>query len=150
MEIRKLILVILSVFPSLFAAEGLAEKFLPNKPNTFLFGHTRYQQLENILIQNGCFEIMSGQGGDHIFISPEPEYALADYWLDQGLQGITKPLHQLSGVYRKPWLSIIGQNLQALGRYYQKKCLKEKKEVPCLSQDFLKTFKKEKAQLRFV
>ena len=31
MEIRKLILVILSVFPSLFATEGLAEKFLPNK-----------------------------------------------------------------------------------------------------------------------
>jgi hypothetical protein len=30
MEIRKLILAILSVFPSLFDAEGLAEKFLPN------------------------------------------------------------------------------------------------------------------------
>lgn len=123
--------------------DKLPEKFLPNKPNTFLFGHARYQQLEKLLLQHGCFEIMSGQGGDHVFLAPPAEYALADYWLDRGLRGITKPLHELSGEYRQPWLSIIKQNLQALVYYYQKKCFAEKKEVPCLSQDFLKTFKKE-------
>lgn len=90
----------------------------PGKPSTFLMAYGIAQRLSDHAEQSGCPDIMSGQGGDHVFLAPPPMESLADYWLDHGLRGISFPLEELRAQYRTSTWQLTRQSVKAIGRYY--------------------------------
>jgi|GEM_PF-3316718 len=127
----------------------LPTTLLPNSPTTFLIYYQLSQSTYDIARQHGCLEIMSGQGGDHVFCAPQPKAALADYWLDHGLRGITRPLKELSGAYRTSWGSLAHENLNNITNYYRKKTIKAHENISTslLDATFAQTLHKPKFYL---
>lgn len=123
--------------------DKLPHNFFPNRPNTFLLSENLRKQLHAVAIDNGCPELMNGQGGDHVFCSPPPKHALADYVLQCGLRGCTHPLQELSGAYRAPWPSIINNNIKAVGNFYRKRHSIEPYETAHLNKHFLQELTQE-------
>jgi len=98
--------------------DPLPHAWRPNKPTTFLMFNKTGQQLHDFALQHGCSEIMNGQGGDHVFLAPQPIDSLADYWLDKGLRGITKPLAELSNTNRMPWWMLVRDTTKNIFKHY--------------------------------
>lgn len=88
------------------------------KPNSFLLIPGLSKQLAYYADTTSCPDILSGQGGDHVFLAPPEEISLADYWLDHGFKGISEPLNQLSAQYRTSWWSLVKKSLKALAGYF--------------------------------
>ena len=101
--------------------DPLPQHWRPNKPTTFLIFAQTSQQLQNFVVENGCDQIMNGQGGDHVFLAPQPIDSLADYWLDKGLRGITQPLNALASTNRMPWWMLIRDTTAKIAQYYWNK-----------------------------
>ena len=123
--------------------DKLPSDFFPNRPTTLLLFSNLRKQLYELARQNNCSEMMNGQGGDHIFLAPPPKHALADYWLERGISGITNPLNALSGVYRMPWLPLIHDNAKAVTNYYRKLRTVKTEATPFLDKNFARELKQE-------
>ena len=95
--------------------EPLPSDWRPDKPNTGMTSYSSTQKLKDLACNS---IIISGQGGDHVFLAPPPEESIADYWLDKGLRGISGITHELSNVYRTSWLALAKTNLKVLKYYY--------------------------------
>ena len=93
----------------------------PDKPSTMFLFPKMSQLLHEIGTRANCTAFMNGQGGDHVFLAPQPTEALADYWLDKGFRGITKPLQELSAAHRAPWTALAQRTLKDIAQYYGKK-----------------------------
>ncbi len=132
--------------------DKLPADFLPNRPSTLLMSYKLHKQLHDFALENNCPEIMNGQGGDHIFCAPPPDQALADYWFQRGISGITKPLKELSGIYRTPWFSLIRKNTKAAVCYYRKTRYidLQHRKTTHLNKDFLQQLKEEDFYLNSV
>lgn len=120
----------------------------PNKPNTFLLFYNENKQLIQLLEQQQCTEIMNGQGGDHVFLAPQPKEAIADYWLEHGLRGIKKPLQELTDTYRMPLWELFTTNTKALSYYYRNKHIETKINAPILNLSFMKQIKQQEFYLQ--
>ena len=90
----------------------------PDKPSTMFLIPKMTQSLYDIGTRHSCTAFMIGQGGDHVFLAPQPTEALADSWLDRGFRGITKPLKELSAANRTPWLSLAKDAFEDIAQYY--------------------------------
>lgn len=113
--------------------------WLPNRPSTFLFSHSSATEFYNFATSQGCYEIANGQGGDHVFLAPPPSNALADYWLDKGLKGITTPLKNISAAHRTSWPSLIYESAQAVAGYYRSKHTQTNAPIPFLTPEYANT-----------
>lgn len=98
--------------------DPLPSSWRPDKPTTFLMFHKTGQQLHELAKRYNCSEIMNGQGGDHVFLAPQPTESLADYWLDKGLRGISKPMKELSNANRMPWWMLMRNTAGSIATYY--------------------------------
>lgn len=98
--------------------DPLPPSWRPNKPTTFLMSDNTNKQLHSFAIENNCNEIMNGQGGDHVFLAPQPIDSLADYWLDKGLRGITRPLKELCSTNRMPWWMLMRDTTKKIFNHY--------------------------------
>jgi asparagine synthase (glutamine-hydrolysing) len=127
--------------------DPLPSNFLPNRPSTLLLFNNLRKQVHEIAAQNNCPEIMNGQGGDHIFCAPPPKHALADYWLQRGIRGCTAPIQELSGIYRMPWSSLVGNNIKAITGYYKKSRFIERDKTPYLNTAVAQQLKQEEFYL---
>jgi asparagine synthase (glutamine-hydrolysing) len=123
--------------------DKLPINFLPNRPSMLLLFNNMHNQINEHALHNNCPELMDGQGGDHVFCSQLPPYALADYWLQRGLRGWTQPLQELSGACRMPWSSIIGNNIQAVSNFYRKKLPIEHHKLAHLDKNVLQELKQD-------
>jgi asparagine synthase (glutamine-hydrolysing) len=94
--------------------EPLPADWRPEKPTTGTHGYHTAQKFINIAQSS---MILSGQGGDHVFLAPPPEESIADYWLDNGLRGISTIMHEITSIYRTSWLALLKTNMRAL-KYY--------------------------------
>ncbi len=92
-----------------------------NKPSSFLLQEALNREITSLVSKKGTYEFMSGQGGDHLFLAPPLVESLADYFLDNGIRGISSKLHEMCAYYRTPFLSTVGQSLNALISYYRSK-----------------------------
>lgn len=93
-----------------------------NKPTNFFLSPLVDQKIRTIAFQNGCSHIVNGQGGDHIFLEPFLEYALADYWMQKGIKGSFFVLKDLAWYHNMPLIKIVAKNMyQFLRNAYQKK-----------------------------
>ena len=95
--------------------EPLPFDWRPDKPSTGMTGRSSVERLKAIA-HNSI--LMSGQGGDHVFLAPPPQESIADYWLDNGLRGISGITHELSSIYRTSWLALAKKNVECLKNYY--------------------------------
>jgi asparagine synthase (glutamine-hydrolysing) len=120
--------------------EPIPSFWKPDKPSTGMTGFRSIQTFENYAKDS---LVMSGQGGDHVFLAPPPEESIADYWLDNGLRGISGITHQLSSVYRTSWLSLMKQNVGTLKNYYLKRTNNNQYNLnnPMFSPAFASTIK---------
>ncbi len=112
-----------------------------NKPSNFLLHGENDVRLHTLLQEQGCSDLINGQGGDHIFLAPALKNALADYWLQNGFKGSGAIAQELTAYYRSPWLSMMGYNIKAVGHYYWGSVQEELQRPNCLSKDALRTFK---------
>ncbi len=94
--------------------DRLPTNWRPNKPNTFLLFPHLNTLLYELAQEQGCNTIMNGQGGDHVFLAPAPQEAIADYWLQRGIRGITAPLKELCGTYRMPWSAMVMHTIKTV------------------------------------
>ncbi len=127
--------------------DPLPDSWRPDKPSTFLLFHQTSQQLSDLAAQYNCSEIMNGQGGDHVFLAPQPVECLADYWLDKGFTGITHPLNELSSANRMPWWELVSPMVKNILHYYGVRKKKprtkiESTETPFFDSNFNYTYKK--------
>lgn len=99
--------------------DPLPSTWFPNKPSSFFMFYNIRKQVQEYAQQNNCDEIMNGQGGDHLFLAPQPKCAIADYWLDHGFHGIRKPFNEIVGVYRSPWFVIAKESCKNVINYYR-------------------------------
>jgi asparagine synthase (glutamine-hydrolysing) len=98
--------------------DPLPKSWRPDKPTTFLMFHKTGQQLHELAERYNCSIIMNGQGGDHVFLAPQPTESLADYWLDKGFRGITQPMKELSNANRMPWWMLMRDTARSVATYY--------------------------------
>jgi asparagine synthase (glutamine-hydrolysing) len=121
--------------------EPLPADWRPEKPSTGTHGYHTAQKFINIA-QNSM--IFSGQGGDHVFLAPPPEESIADYWLDNGLRGISTIMHEMTSIYRTSWLVLLKTNVRAL-KYYLlgKRIPNQYAASDMLAQDFANQLKYE-------
>ena len=98
--------------------DPLPAAWRPDKPTTFLLFNSTSQQLHEFAQQHGCSEVMNGQGGDHVFLAPQPIDSLADYWLDRGIRGIARPLQSLSSANRMPWWMLARDTASSVAKHY--------------------------------
>lgn len=83
-----------------------------DKPTSLLlFRYTDFMQLYP------DYEIMSGQGGDHLFMAPFPIESITDYFMVNGFKGITKKIKETSAYYRMPLMEVIQKNVKTYLRY---------------------------------
>lgn len=100
--------------------DPLPNDWFPNKPGSLMMFYNTRRQIQEFAKANNCDEIMNGQGGDHVFLAPQPKRSIADYWLDNGFSGIGKPFNEIVGVYRAPWFSITKETFNCISNYYRK------------------------------
>lgn len=98
--------------------DPLPTSWRPDKPTTFLMFYNTTQQLQDLAQQYNCSDIINGQGGDHVFLAPQPIEAIADYWLDNGFSGITKPAQEISNANRMSWSILARQTIGNIASYY--------------------------------
>lgn len=60
---------------------------------------------------------MSGHGGDHIFLAPPPVKSLSDYLVEQGKNGFSTKLKEISTIYRRPLIPVLGEACKGLLDY---------------------------------
>lgn len=121
--------------------DQLPHNWFPNKPSTLMLFHNMRQQIHQYVEQHNCSVIMNGQGGDHVFLSPSPKHAVADYWLDQGMRGIAAPLRAISGVYRAPLSAIVYDAAKSILNYYRGGRYEEVEPMPFFDRQFFSTIK---------
>lgn len=109
----------------------------PSRPSGFLPYYGMNQQLLEYAHNSGCNEIVSGQGGDHVFLAPMPQESLADYWLERGLFGSLDILNQISAQYRAPGYAIVKNSIKAIWSYFQGKTLKIDEEYDKFKKNML-------------
>ncbi len=102
-------------YQNLKLIDELPSDWRPSKPVTFL---TFPGMSKGVQAFAGTSMIMSGQGGDHVFLAPPPKQSIADYWLDNGLSGINTISHELSSSYRTSWWQLMGTTVKSLKNYY--------------------------------
>ncbi len=95
--------------------DQLPPHWRPDKPST---GMTSYSSVKKLKAHTGNGLLMSGQGGDHVFLAPPPQESIADYWLENGLGGISGVTHEISSIYRTSWSALAKTNIKALINYY--------------------------------
>lgn len=100
--------------------DPLPPDWRPDRPSGYLFFYGLGQQIKEIASSHGCSEILNGQGGDHLFLAPPPQNALADLWLDRGFKNFPTILRELSGIQRMSWSGLISKNLKSVFHYYRK------------------------------
>jgi asparagine synthase (glutamine-hydrolysing) len=100
-------------------AADLPSNWRPCRPNTFLLFNHMDVQTKLLAQQHGCSTIMNGQGGDHVFLAPQPKRALCDAILDKRWRAIPDILHELSTVYRTSWTSLAKQAFVDIKKYYR-------------------------------
>ncbi|MBU4269545.1 hypothetical protein KKE07_01565, partial [Candidatus Dependentiae bacterium] len=127
--------------------DKLPQDFRPNRPTTFNLFHNLRKQTFDLMAKNNCSDLANGQGGDHVFLAPPPESAIADYLLERGLFGITKPIKELSGIYRTSWTNLLSKNKKTLFGYYKKNRYKNEEDILNLNKDVLQNTKYEKFYL---
>ena len=116
--------------------DPLPARWRPDKPSTMFLFPKMSQTLHDIGTRANCTSFMNGQGGDHVFLAPQPTEALADYWLDRGFRGITKPLQELSAAHRAPWTALAQQAFNDVTQYYSKKKKPITEATPYLTPAF--------------
>lgn len=116
--------------------DPLPSSWRPAKPSTFLLFHKTSQQLHELAQQYGCSEVMNGQGGDHVFLAPQPLNALADYWLDRGFKGIMHPMNELSSANRMSWLMLTRDTVKSISEYYRGKEVSSPEDISYLESTF--------------
>jgi asparagine synthase (glutamine-hydrolysing) len=118
--------------------DPLPQDWLPNRPSTLFLFNNLHRQVAELARQYNCPVMMNGQGGDHVFLAPQPQYALADYWLDRGVRGSSAILQHLSAAHRAPWSKLVLSNMNAIMRYYRGVRSSElpDKDTPFFTQDF--------------
>ncbi len=127
--------------------DPLPQGWRADKPSTmYLFPHMT-QTLHDIGIRNNCTTFMNGQGGDHVFLAPQPTEALADYWLDKGFRGITKPLKELSAAGRIPWTLLAQKAFNDVTQYYGKKKKLIVEPTPFLTPAFASAHQKHNSSI---
>lgn len=99
--------------------DPLPSSWRPDRPTTFFLFSGLNQQLTKLAAENGCSQIMNGQGGDHVFLSPAPLNALEDRWIEKGIRGSFSSLQELSSLYRMPWWSLLYQSVRGVTHYYR-------------------------------
>ena len=88
-----------------------------NKPTSFSLDEGISQQLAEITANFNNLELMSGQGGDHLFMSSPSIESIADYICAHGLKDLWPKAQEISAYYRTPLLKIILQNIKSLINY---------------------------------
>lgn len=122
--------------------DALPASWRPPKPGPHMFVYDQGKQIADIAVQNDCDIIMNGQGGDHVFMAPAPDDALADAWIDGRFSEIPRVLNELCSTYRAPWMTVIRRNMYALKNYYfpshiiERPSSFERPEI-CLTQQFV-------------
>lgn len=99
--------------------DPLPSSWRPDRPSTLHLFSSNSQQISKLALENGCTQIMNGQGGDHVFMAPAPLNALEDRWIEKGVRGSFSTLNELSNMYRMPWWSLIYQSMKSVARYYR-------------------------------
>ena len=127
--------------------DPLPTQWRPDKPSTMFLFPKMTEQLHAIATQHGSTEFMNGQGGDHVFLAPQPTEALADYWLQRGFRGITQPVKELSAASRTPWTLLAQHALSDITHYYGKKRKIVHEPTPFLHSDFSAQLKKQSLYL---
>jgi asparagine synthase (glutamine-hydrolysing) len=121
--------------------DRLPSSLRPDKPNIFLLNSCMDQAIYDLANAAGCPVIMNGQGGDHVFLSPPPHNALADYWLEQGLKGSLGTLHTLSSTYRTSWGTLLYNNLKSLTPWQRSKKILPIINKPIVNPELIKNLK---------
>ncbi len=57
-------------------------------------------------------EMISGQGGDHLFFAGAPIEMVLDYYFDKGLRGILNKVQDLAAFHRMPFLQVFKRVMQ--------------------------------------
>ena len=95
---------------------------LPNyrtcKPSSFLLNCSADEAIAAYTKGSNNNEIMTGQGGDHLFMCPPSIDSVTDYFLEKGVNGITKKIKDISAYYRMPLVQVLGKSIQSLAKYY--------------------------------
>ncbi len=117
--------------------DPLPHGWRPNKPTSFLIFYNVIKQLYQLALERGCSRVMSGQGGDHVFMAPAPQKALADLWLQRGFKGFYPTMIELSSIYRMPIGGLLKTTLQDVGNYYFKNFWKKSEPYPFLNPDYV-------------
>lgn len=78
------------------------------------------------------YEVMSGQGGDHLFMAPPAIDSIADYYLLNGFKGITKKIKEISAYYRMPMMQVVLQNIKAYAGY-KLGCIEQQDVIPVVN-----------------
>ena len=115
----------------------LPSSWRPDRPTSLFLSHSTSNQLRAIATKNNCSEIMNGQGGDHVFLAPQPAEALADYWLDKGFRGIGHPMKEISASNRMPWSTLARDSVKDVARYYGNKQKTTKIDAPVITPAYL-------------
>ena len=118
----------------------LLQPWRSSKPTTFLLLDHIDARLYQIARSHGCTQVLNGQGGDHVFVAPPHEHALADYWIAHGFKGSNIVSNELAAYYRMSLPSLISKNMYAIGKHYLNISSK-KKQSDFLSTDFASNFK---------
>jgi asparagine synthase (glutamine-hydrolysing) len=92
-----------------------------DKPSSFLLDHALNQEIERRAQEYDSIELMCGQGGDHLFMASPSLESPADYFLEQGIKGITPKIQDLSAYYRMPLIQVVSKTVTALARYYARR-----------------------------
>lgn len=127
--------------------DPLPNNIRPNKPSTLHLYPKSAVALSDIAKQNGNLILMNGQGGDHVFISPQPQEALADYWIDHGFYNISKPAQELIAAYRMPAWLLTKQTIKNIWNYYKRNG-SIIYDTPFLTKEFMESFKPEEFYLK--
>jgi len=61
--------------------------------------------------------LISGHGGDHIFLCPPPIWSLTDYLVDHGSKGYMNKLQELAMMTRRPFMPLIKDTIKGFGMY---------------------------------
>lgn len=107
----------------------------PNKPSPGLLSLKQEEIIRNHLAVDSSLLLISGHGGDNVYMHPPSQNSLIDYYYECGFTGLMSKFEEIASFYRKPLLNILGNNLRALLRIKEneskklKNCTWIKKEL---------------------
>jgi asparagine synthase (glutamine-hydrolysing) len=87
-------------------------KLLPNKPCMALIGLALQESMYLQMDANKKCIMLSGQGGDHVFMRPPTMLSLTDCILRKKFNIVFKKLFELAHFYREPFFVIIKKNIE--------------------------------------